>query len=40
MDSLSTETRIPKIECVACLKCQPSDMKKEKDTGPFNLSYP
>ena len=33
-------TRIPRIGCVACLKRQPFDMKKEKNTGPYNCSYP
>ena len=36
-----SKTRIPRIGCVACLKCQPFDMKKEKtNTGPYNCSYP
>ena len=32
--------RIPRTGCVACLKPQPFDMKKEeKNTGPYNHSY-
>ena len=34
-------TRIPRIECVPCLKHQPFDMKKEKKKHcPYNRSYP